>query len=728
MAIGDIYTDKQVDEEISKILPEVNRGKSIPIPRELLRSLLMAENMGETGAHTFANRRSHKAATGVAQVTDNTLKLLKDKKFLPADFNLDLSTASLRDQIYAGAATVRDFVDRYKTVDPKKIGALYNSGDPGAKKYLASGNPADLPKETQGYLTKIDKAYKVMDTPIPASPATVQPSPLFSATPMQTAISAYDSLYSPETTAGVMDALFSANKTINAAAGEQKVALQAGAKAAGQVATMQAEDAIAQQAVHREIMESLGMDATNPNSLLRRELQISADARKQREDTGKRISELQGKTLFSDPIGWIMAQPELAAMIPEYNRLVDIENSADNSIAKRQAVQAAAKNATPARSADLIRAGAQANAEQFLQQANAQAAQVTAQNAAGNARLVLDMFRMEEQRADNQFKVASYQDASEERKYRTDLIKEDKDKKAAAKLVESKMMLKFNSMRKLIAGDVPDMTWDEFKAMGGQAAKDWDAALTRGGFGNDYAESIPFIGKYGNVAAAGNSGNASMMRVVMQLKQEAEKTAPELQSKFNMANPLAKINDQQALDAAYRTLFNNHKAYANKMADKGSMGSEVPYAIDWEAAAASAAGKGVKGNIVSDVLLRLKEQSPYESLNPRMNPRKLIDNVEAEVVAGRVEPKLAAQQIAVFLKAATDMQYRQSGLQDIGLPPVTDYVVSPGGYGKAKIDFYNPTAAENYFTSKVLSRKRITEAAKAGVNFPFGVDPFGINK
>ena len=140
MALGDVFTQQQIDEEIDKQLPGVNAGKSLPIPRALAKAILIAENMGDSGGVAYANRKSSDSATGVGQVIPKTIRGLKKNGMLPGDFPEDLTTAPLGQQIQAHLAALGEFVTRRQTTDPIKIAALYNAGDDGAGKFLASNN------------------------------------------------------------------------------------------------------------------------------------------------------------------------------------------------------------------------------------------------------------------------------------------------------------------------------------------------------------------------------------------------------------------------------------------------------------------------------------------------------------------------------------------------------------------------------------------------------------
>ena len=134
-----IYSHQEISQELDSQLPELNKGSSTPVPKELAMALLMVENMDKNGNVSFQNVISHKGAQGVGQVMPDTIKLLKKASFLPADFPEDLRNAPVRQQVQASLAAVKELVTRLKTTDPDKIGANYNASPRATKRFMETG-------------------------------------------------------------------------------------------------------------------------------------------------------------------------------------------------------------------------------------------------------------------------------------------------------------------------------------------------------------------------------------------------------------------------------------------------------------------------------------------------------------------------------------------------------------------------------------------------------------
>lgn len=724
MAVGDRYTEADIDLELDKQLPGVNKGSSLPIPKELMKALFMTENMGPSGAVTYKNAVSPMGATGVSQVMPGTVQGLIKNKLLPADFAYDPNTATLGQQVQAGIAVVRDFVNRYKTTDPLKIGALYNSGDPGASRYLKTGNTATLPSETQLYLPKMEQAYKQMGIPISPSPANVRADPAVSTPPLAAAYAAAPNM---DLVNEVLQHLFGENRAAQESRKIQAASITAAADAAAESARLQAESTLASDAIVQELLRKTGLDINDPASALNQELNRSATARKQREDLGKQIADVQSRSLFADPLGWMQGLIELPQLIPQYNRLATMENSADAEITRMQSVAASVKSLTPARSIDLARAKTAADARALAENAKFQVAQLDEKNAAGNAKLFLDGLSLQRNYFSDMMQLESRNFMMEQREQGMKMRKEEAEAKAEKAARESVRMTLINQYRRVIAGNVPDLTIDDYTKMPQEHKAAWDAVVLRGGFGN-YQGTTDFIDEYGNPSGAANAGNASMMQLNRNIKQMARTRAVELQNGHNSKNPLAKMTDKQAMAAAYDSLYNEHAAYAAKGADKSIMPPSNPYSINYDAAAASALANPAKQSTIGKILAEEKTKNPYNDLNAVVGPAWVVDRVEAQVKAGAVTPAKAAEELSIFFKVNSDNTYNDNGLRYFGLPKMQDFVVKTGAIGKNKIDLFNQVAIEHYFNSQVTAQKRRNEAVAAGVHFPFGIDPLGINK
>lgn len=730
MALGDIYTEQEVDEAIDQMLPGYNHGRppEMQIPRDLVRTIIRAENMGDAGGVTFANRKSSRDATGVMQVLPSTVRGLKGK-YLAPDFPEDLSDQPLTSQVLAGVAAIREMVDRTKTTDWRNIAMQYNAGPE-----VAAGKKP-VPTETQGYLLKGFRAREALglpETPLPPTAnSSTRPSSAFSITPLDQANTAYNMMQS--LVPAVQSALFGSDVVQQEAGNNQISALKVAGEAAAQSARTQAEITIGEDNFHRQLLKAVGLDISDPSSALSMELQREANTRQEREALDAKISQMEGISFFDSPLQFLMIQPELQASVAKFNNLANVENRSNQEIARMQTLATTLKSLTPAKSADLIRTKAQADASALLEKAKFDVAQVQERNAAGHAKNQLDAFtlqrnifhdilQIEGREEDMKLRKLQFDSLLEERADRAESRKLTREQKQRADEQEAALVTGINLYRRAISGSTVPVTKEDIKRMPAEMRGAWYDVILRGNYGNSYADSVPFIERFGNVSQAAQSGNAALMQLVRNINARVEPLMIEIMNKEKQANPFATVKPEIARAMAYSQLFAQDATLANKGANKSLIPQTSPYAIDYQAVAntVAAAGADKQKTVVADVLLDAKTRSPNANLNAILTPRMVVDAVRAKVVSGAVDPAKAAQELASFYRSASDQQYESAGLQYLGLPRFTDYVITPGATGNRTVDLYNPAQIENYLTSEVVKHKRLT-------NMPFGsMDPLGL--
>lgn len=708
-----IYSPQEISQELDAQLPAINKGSSTPVPKELAMALLMVENMDKDGNVSFQNALSTKGAQGVGQVMPDTIRLLKKASFLPADFPEDLRDAPVRQQVQASLAAVKELVTRLKTTDPDKIGANYNASPKATRKFMETGNTMYLPAETQMYLPKMQKAYEMqgVEYPVAPSPTNVRPNQqLMNLYGDANAMFQKNMEQLPTVLAAITGA--SANSAVQS--GIQQQAVIAAGNSAAEAARLGAEDQISQDMVHRDILNAVGMDVRDPQAVIRQEMDRAAVARANREKLDSRITELQSKSLFSDPLGWMMAIPEIASLVPQYNQQATLENNANASIGKMMKIAASAKSLTPTRSADLIRAKAAADANMQLENAKKQAAAINEKNVAGQAKAILDQWTI----GDNVFqRILQLESRDAQLVLKNMQIEAKNQADAERKLKEiqdSTFLFGLNEFRKLIAGKVPDYTTADLKTMPPKFREVWHEVISRGGFG-DYKTAVEFIGRFGNEVGASANGNSNMMKVIRNIREEATVLADKLVSEHNSKQPWNRITQKEGIVRAYDLLHDEASKLANKTRDKGIIPPNSPYALDFDALAAAA--KASPDNTISKILLRTKEANQFKSLNNVLQPRNILDAVEAEVKAGTVVPAKAALELAGFFKAAEDDVYTTSGLHYLGLPQLKEFTIKPGAFGGKELDLYNPSAVEAYLTAQVAQAKRIKKAQEGNAIF-----------
>lgn len=741
---GQTYSVEEIDRELDLLIPEYNKDKELPVTKELVKAFAMAENSADGVNANFKNALSSANAMGVMQVIPPTLAGLKKKGYLPANFSENLNASSLSDQLRAGVATIRELIDTRKTNNPLKLAAYYNGGNAPGNYYAETGKTDRFSEETRGYLQKVKNAFEALGAQItdgitPPTAGTVQPSAAFKNSPLDAARQAQAGYM--ELVPQLMDALFGANQQVQQSGQVQQQSITAAAEAAATAARTQAEITIGEQQVHSQIMNALGLDVRDPNSAISKELQAAAATRAQREQLRGKITELQSKSLFTDPIGYILAIPEIGQLVPQHNQLVDLENDANAQIARMQQIANNVKSLTPAKNADLLRAKAAADANQVLSQAQANAAQVSAQNAAGNAKLMLDQFTLKRnifsdilqmEGRDAQLELAN-QNRQDRKERALDKAAADREK-AEEKRRETAFVQGVNLFRRAIAGNVPDYEIADIKTMPAELRTMWYDVVTRGSFGNSYAQAIPFINRFGNISNAAQTGNAAMMQLVRNVEMQARRLAPEIMAEVKKTTGfMGKVSDDDALQMAYDRLYQKTAGYAAKGFDKSMMSSsDVPYVPDYDAFLA--ANKDNTTNVVATILRDAKERARGGELRGRVTDGMIVSAVMAEVNAGKIAPAKAAEQLSSFYKTMTSNQYQSAGLKYLGLPPLVDYQIKPGSMGDRKVDLFNTAQVENYLTAEVAAKRRRESTMRAAsgptaggnVFFPFGVEnPFG---
>lgn len=510
-------------------------------------------------------------------------------------------------------------------------------------------------------------------------------------------------------------AIFSADQDRTKASGQAVAASkEAGSAQASSVQTA-AEMEIGVQEVHKQLLRAIGLDVNDPQSFLNSEIRRQTMARNERETIDREIVDLESVSFFQDPFGFLSAQPRLQQLTSQYNNLARIENRSNEEISRIQSIAESAMKLTPAKNADLIRKKAAEDATAVAKLAEARAAEYSAQNSAGHAKALMDMFTARHNVFASMLQVQSLEENIADRRSRQedsnywrgvkrDEIKEREEQKAAEKQRETALVVGINTFRKAINGSAaPDLTPEDVKRMPAELKGAWYEVILRGNYGNNYYEAVPFIQRFGNPAAAASSGNAAMMQLVRNIETRAQELAPEILNREKFKNLRVQIKPDQALMMAYNEIYASDAGSAMKGADKGTIKGDSPYAIDYDAAAALAKAK--PGGVVSKSLLAAKERSNTRSLNTGFSASMLLNEVEARVIAGEATPRQAAEEVARFYATQSVASYETNGLRYLSLPQPTDWVISPDGTGKQRVDLMDPTKLENYLTAKIAAER-----------------------
>lgn len=528
----------------------------------------------------------------------------------------------------------------------------------------------------------------------------------------------------------LMNSIFSADTAQQKATQLQNDAYTAGAAAGGESVRIQAEQQIHMDETQLELLRATGLDVKDPNSRISQEIARSATARRAREALDTRIGELQGKSLFSDPLGYFAAQPELQQLIPQYNIYANQENTADAEVERIRALATTVIDKTPVRASALLRADAAAKANAMAAVAQAQAQEANIKSIALHGKAVLDAFNVNKEifqgslglaKATEDIKMRQVQQANLE--IQRGILNEQralKAEEAATKKAQQELIMTgVNAIQNMLTGDAHVVTLAEFQLW----KKDkQDAYLTRFGdtnFGPTYAQSIPFVDKYGNIPDAVNNGSGPFMRTVTNISRRVAIEKERLQNLAKATPNAAKLSDKEAEDLAYKNIYEADKLDAAKGTDRSHMSPASPYALDYNEILAAARAKA-PDSIISKVLQEEAAKKPGGRFT-NFDERQLLQAMDGWVIAGKVDPKTAAAEVAKFYSTNAEENYKTFGLAQLNLPKMQDWIVRPDN-GKG-VNLINPVELENRFTSVSTNAFRTNNPFKIFSEGASGIDP-----
>ncbi|MDH1270514.1 lytic transglycosylase domain-containing protein [Rhizobium pusense] len=114
-------------------------ARRFAIPERWIRAVMRVESAGDMHA------RSHAGAMGLMQIMPETWAELRER------YGLESDAYSARDNITAGAAYMREMLDRYGNIGAML--AAYNAGPRRYDAYISGGRP--LPAETRSYVAML---------------------------------------------------------------------------------------------------------------------------------------------------------------------------------------------------------------------------------------------------------------------------------------------------------------------------------------------------------------------------------------------------------------------------------------------------------------------------------------------------------------------------------------------------------------------------------------------
>jgi hypothetical protein len=530
----------------------------------------------------------------------------------------------------------------------------------------------------------------------------------------------------------VISAVTAGNNLRSAEATKQASAVLAAGQAASDATILQAQGINQQDEQVLGFLRTIGLDVNDPGSALRSELAAQATTRSKRLQVDNEIVQLESINFFQDPLNFLMAQPKLQALTAQYNQLARLENESDAEVARMQSISDTVVRLTPSRNADNIRQTAQANALAQVKMAEAKASEVTAQNAAGNAKMLIDTLTLKDNAFSRALQVIGLEETIKGRRAddeRQNFFKNQAMEAAAEKAEqkrkdteeETALVTGINLYRTEINGStLPKMTKEDVRRMPPAQRAAWYEVIFRGSYGNNYRQAIPFITTYGNPTGASLGGNAAFMTTVRNIETRINSIVPDIMNRENQRGMITgtKIKREDAVAMAYDELYRTDSTLALPGSDKSGVKAGNPYAINFDQALAEAvANPNVAGPAIVKSMAEAKARMKGASLDMTYSPTMLLNDMEARVRAGELPPKAAAEQVSSFMALQSAKTYQQNSLQRLNLGPATDWNLPVGGKGDKKINLMDPVQLERYFQAQAVQEKMLNN--RPGMSFMF---------
>lgn len=318
-------------------------------------SILAAENTSDgtiTDKLVSLGTTSGKGATGIGQVMPATAKGLITQGYLSKDVDL----ASRDGQIQLMVAALKE-KQRYAKGDPIKLAIAYNAGPQHVLAYENSGGDIGvLPKETQDYLQKVNRNFKLSIS----QTATPQGALDNIANKANSYIARTDELLAAmqgET-----------GKFIAGSREAEDAAIRMGDLKAASIRAKTGGD-LERLDFRKNLLRSMGVDAGDPGSLLMSAQREAAVAQQETAILRPELDRLRAVSFTDDPVAWLKAQFQLNSTAQRYNSAANRWNTA---VQQSDQLRAAAKDMVvldPGVSRDAVQKEAEAEANAAVAEA-----------------------------------------------------------------------------------------------------------------------------------------------------------------------------------------------------------------------------------------------------------------------------------------------------------------------------------------------------------------------
>lgn len=698
-ALPDIYA------AIDRIAP------TMKVDPKVVKALLASENTADGSLAKRSTLRgdavSPVGAQGLMQVMPATARGLQQAGILPADWRHD--PLNLDSQITAGIGAIKDMQMRVKDInDPFELGAYYNGGTRGLKRYQAGES---LAPETSQYLVKMRNAMNEQGTQLTPQQIERSASRSVTAGPSGGGVSRSTSVgstsYDPAAMQGflqsagmVTDQLIptalqriagSAEAVQLMGATFQQAIVDAGATA-GAAAMSKAETAAADATRRAGILTAANLNPADANNRAAQALDALDTRSMQLEALRPEIDRRMAVGFFDNPLEFLVNATRLPGMVQQYNSLVQVQQDELQGYKVAKDIAASQISVSEATEADKIleEGRRQAASEASKAQVALSQAQISLQSKAATDALQAVQLGSTAAEWDYKKMLLTRQSQLEREGYTA--------REAAAK-AEADQLTAINLVIKAAGGD--GITPERFKQLGTKERDQLMAAGSSKRFGDSLSDSIDFI-KYGsldNMATRGNLATRTWVNSTLQaasdvVREQAVKAqAPgSINKSFNPEKEMR--NNVDAIGSQYVAAAN-----VNMIGAKDSN----PYKISYPDALKL---PGMETNVVASTLKKLGPNGT-EPIWDKVDEQQVIKHLVKQAAFSK-DPGLSVQKIAndvsQFYQAASKEQARITNYKLFGLatPDKVYAVQMPQLLSGAKtLDLGDRTTVENLITRQV---------------------------
>lgn len=628
----------------------------------------------------FSPRASNKDARGVGQVIPSTEAALKKQGYLPADFVLGDDPKS---QVIASLATIKEMAPRAGG-DPLRLAAMYNGGTAAGKAY-GTDKFAQAPQETQVHVQKAKYVMDTLNTDDQSAAETLRTQR--GAPPVPPAGGGTSALGTDNMLKNLTDSFHSfgqsAGEVIGAIRGYQSEA-DAGLEASVAQAAAQsvAEQQVAAARIQANGILQTRKDAVNTMFQLTdtdvgamRDEYVSIESK--RRALEEQVSEQLSVGFFDNPLQYLANLTTLPGLVNQHNSLAAKSNNINKELATRQDLSAKQQAVTAANVTEQFAKEQTAAADIAAAKAQADVAKLRTENAATNAKNLIQIMQTQGQQVSTGAQIAST------------IRMELRQDQEFAKLDKAKQedIVDMQATNKMLAPIGAVISPAEWKHMTATQKLPLIQMRTRGSYGNNLAESYEVI--TGSNLYNRQRADKGMALVIDTVSDQLPARMREIQTK----DVTGKLKPDDIKRQALATIEAEWKSAAQRGTDRERVPAGNPYNIDYNFILLSGREKGTFiGNALSSIAQKNMVGGAVAAKFDNIADEALI-----EIANKKTTPGQAAQKIADFYQKANEESYKMRGLSFFNMPQAEGYTVYPQG-AQRDVDLTNPAKVELYLT------------------------------